>query len=189
MKKIASSILLMVSLFCANVLFAAEPPLWKIVPAHSSLAFIATQNGAPVKGEFKKFTGEIHFDLNQLKDSKVKITVDMSSLATSYEDLTVTLKTPDWFNQAAYPQAVFESTEISKVADKQYQAKGNLTIRNKTLPVTLNFTVTQPTQSNIMATGYTTLKRTVFGVGQGEWSSVNEVKDDVRVDFVVNATK
>lgn len=188
MKKLVLSAFLLFSMFITTVTFAAAP-VWKVVPARSSLTFVGTQNGAPAKGEFKKFTCDIQFDLNNLKDSKVKVVVDMSSISTSYADLAATLKAPDWFNMATFPQAVFESTEIVKSGNDQYQARGNLTIRDKTIPVTLNFTATQPTQNSGSVTGYTIIKRTAFGVGGREWASVDEVKDEVRVDFVVSATK
>jgi polyisoprenoid-binding protein YceI len=68
-------------------------------------------------------------------------------------------------------------------------AKGTLTIRNKTLPVTLNFTADQRTPDSAVIKGSTVLERTAFGVGQGEWSSVNEIKNGVTVNFVVAAAK
>ena len=167
----------------------ALPPEWKMIPASSSLRFTATQNGAPVKGEFKKFTGEFNFDLDMLSKSKIKIVIDMNSLTTSYSDLTLTLQAPDWFNIKVFPDAVFESSEFTKTGDREYEAKGSLTIRDKTVPVILKFSAEQPTKTNALVKGYTTINRTAFGVGQGEWASTNEIKDDVRVDFVVSATK
>ena len=172
----------------AHLTPAAAASVWKIVPDKSSLMFTATQNGAPVKGDFKKFSGEINFDLDQLKDSKVKIIVDMGSLSTSYNDLTMTLKTPDWFDMKLFPEAIFEASEFTKTGDNEYQAKGTLTLRDKSQPVVLNFTASQ-TGNNAMVKGSTTIKRTAFGVGRGEWSSLNEIKDDVKVDFLINATK
>lgn len=188
MKKIMILSSLMLQLL-GNAYADTQPPVWKIVPEKSSLSFAATQNGAPVKGEFKKFSGEIHFDLNQLKESSVKIVVDMNSLSTSYDDLTMTLETPDWFDMKLFPEAVFSATDFVKTANDEYDAKGTLTIRDKSQPVTLHFTATQPNASNAVVKGFTTVKRTAFGVGQGEWASVNEVKDEVKVDFVVTAVK
>jgi polyisoprenoid-binding protein YceI len=167
----------------------AAPSVWKMIPEKSRLVFAATQNNAPLKGEFKKFDAEIHFDLDQLKQSRVKIIVDINSLASSYEELTSTLKLADWFDMKVFPQAVFEAREFVKKNDIEYEAKGNLTIRNKTLPITLTFKAVQSDATHGMVKGYTTIKRTAFGVGQGEWASVDEIKDDVRVDFEVNATK
>jgi polyisoprenoid-binding protein YceI len=175
-------------------MFVAAPgyalaPAWKIVPDRSSLTFAATQNGAPVKGQFKKFDGEINFDFNQLKDNKVKIIVDMNSLTTSYADLTSTLKTPDWFDMKIFPEAVFEASQFEKTGTNQYAAKGTLTIRDKSVPIDMTFTADQSSANSAIIKGSTTLRRTAFGVGQGEWASVSEIKDDVKVDFVVNATK
>jgi len=167
------------------VISAAAVPAWKIVPNESSLSFTATQNGAPVTGKFTHFTGEINFDPNQLNESNVKIVVDMASISDVYNQLSDTLKTSDWFNTKLFPQAVFQSTGFIKTGDKTYQAKGTLTIRDKTLPVTLTFTQQEYTPTKAIMKGGTTIKRTAFGVGQGEWADTNTVKDDVRIDFTV----
>lgn len=167
----------------------ALPPAWKIIPDKSSLEFTAVQNNAPVSGKFTKFTGEIHFALDQLKDSSVKIVVDMSSLQTSYTDLTATLIMSEWFNIKVFPQAVFEAKKFTKVGANRYKAEGKLTIRNVTLPVTLFFSTEQSSPNDAKVTGSTTIKRTAFGVGQGEWSSVKEIQDEVKINFVVNAVK
>lgn len=167
----------------------AEVASWQIVPAESNITFTATQNDAPVSGEFKKFTGEIYFDPAQLAASKVKITVDMRSVSASYAELVDTLKTADWFNVALYPQAVFVANQFTKTGDKTYQAKGTLTIRDKTQPLTVHFTEEEFTNSEAKVKGSTTIQRNAFGVGQGEWKSTEEVKDEVKVDFVVYARR
>ena len=113
---------------------------WQMYQSESTITFTGTQNGAPATGSFKKFTGEIKLDPNQLNDSKVRIVVDMNSVTTTYSDFTSTLLTSDWFNVKLFPQAIFETTHIDQVGDNKYQADGTLTIRDKTVPVTLVFT-------------------------------------------------
>jgi polyisoprenoid-binding protein YceI len=167
----------------------ALAPAWKIVPAESNLTFTATQNGAPVTGSFKKFSGDINFDPAKLSESKIKIVVDMNSIATSYDDLTLTLKTPEWFDMKIFPEAVFEASQFEQAGPNQYVAKGTLTIRDKSQPVILMFAANQPSDKNATAKGSIVIKRTAFGVGQGEWASTSEVKDDVTVNFTVGATK
>jgi len=73
------------------------------------------------------------------------------------------------------------------VGDNRYQAKGNLTIRDKTQPVTLNFSEVESPKGTAKAEGDTTVSRLKFGVGQGEWSSTDEVKDNVKVHFTLTA--
>lgn len=165
----------------------ATVPAWKIVPNESSLTFTATQNDAPVTGQFKNFTGEINFDPNHLSTNNVKIIVDTGSITDPYNQLSDTLKTPDWFNVKLFPQAVFQSGDFVKTADKTYQSKGTLTIRDKTLPVTLVFTQEEYTPTKAVIKGSTTVKRTAFGVGQGEWADTKAVKDDVQINFKITA--
>ncbi len=167
----------------------ADVPAWKIIPNESILTFTATQNGAPVTGTFTHFSGDIHFDPAQLDKSNVKIIVNVVSISSSYNELSDTLKSSEWFNTNLFPQAVFQSSGFTKTGDKTYQAKGTLTIRDKTQPIVLNFTQEEYSPTKAKMTGNTTIKRTAFGVGQGEWSDTKAVKDDVQVNFTVSATK
>lgn len=167
----------------------AAVPSWQIVPTESELTFTATQNNAPITGKFKKFTGEINVDPNQLSSSSIKIVVDISSMSDAYNQLTETLSTAEWFNIKQFPQATFQSKEIVKTGDKTYQIKGTLTIRDKTLPVTLNVTQEEYTPTKGRVKGTTTIQRSSFGVGQGEWADTNTVKNDVKIDFTLTAVK
>ncbi len=167
----------------------AAPPHWEIVPKDSSIIFTATQNNSPVAGQFKVFTGDINFDPAMLSASNVQITVEMSSVSTSYKDIENTLKSPEWFNAKLFPKAIFKATQFSKTGNNTYQANGTLSIRDKTIPIILHFTLDEYTQTKAHATGTTLLKRTAFGIGTGEWSKTDEVKDDVKVDFILSAVK
>src|ERR1700753_3036815 len=76
----------------------AAVPAWKIVPNASSLTFTATQNDAPVTGQFKTFTGDINFDPKLLSANNVKMVIDMNSITDPYNQLSDTLKESDWFD-------------------------------------------------------------------------------------------
>lgn len=167
----------------------ATVPTWTIVPAKSSLSFTATQNNAPVTGQFKQFTGTIQFDPKQLSDDKVTIVVDTRSVNASYGEIADTLKSKDWFNIASFPKAMFNATQFTSVGDNQYQANGNLTIRDKTLPVTLTFTLKTYTDTQAVAVGTAQISRTQFGVGQGQWADTSAIKDNVQIAFVLTAVK
>lgn len=181
-------VLLLLLLLIPILVNASALPEWEIVPADSTLTFTATQNNAPVSGQFKKFTGKIFFDPNNYKDSSTYIIIDMNSLSASYADLTTTLVSADWFDVALFPKAEFRAVQFNKTGEKTYQANGTLTIRNKSVPVTLTFTA-EISKNKALVEGSTRLKRSNFGVGQGEWSSTNEIKDEVTVNFKVVATR
>jgi polyisoprenoid-binding protein YceI len=171
------------------ILCQAEVANWEIVPKESTISFTATQNNAPVTGQFKTFSGEIKGDPTKLDTCSVKITVDINSVFDAYNQLSDTLKTAEWFNAKQFPQAIFQSSQFVKTGDKSYEAKGNLTIRGKTVPITLKFSEEENTGSKGRVKGSTLVKRTDFGVGQGEWADTKAVKDEVQVDFTLTALK
>lgn len=168
---------------------AVAQSTWQILSNESSITFSATQNNSPVTGKFSNFSGEINFDPAQLSSSNIKIVVDMNSVTASYNQVADTLKTADWFNVKLFPQATFKSTSFTKTGDKTYQANGNLTIRDKTLPVTLTFTLDNYSTTKMQLKGSASLKRTDFGVGQGDWAKTDAVKDEVQLNFVISANK
>lgn len=180
---------LIFSLLLLIPLLAHSAPEWQIIPSESQLTFTGIQNDAPVSGEFKKFTGKILFDPNNLKNSYVDIVVDINSLSVSYAQIKDTLLTPAWLNAKRFPKAEFKSNLIKKTGEKTYLTKGTLTIRDKTVPVALTFAAEQVNANKIIVTGNTMIKRTQFDIGQGEWASTNEIKDDVTIHYKIVAVK
>jgi len=167
----------------------ADVPNWQIMPEKSMITFTAIQNNAPVSGSFASFTGDIQFDPNQLSASKVSIVVDMNSVTASYADVVTNLKTPDWFDVKLFPRAVFTATKFTKTGNNSYQADGTLTIKGKTVPIVLSFVMEEYSQTQAKAKGSTTIKRTAFGIGQGEWAKTDAVKDEVKVEFKLLANQ
>jgi len=167
----------------------AVPVQWQMVPAESQLSFTATQNNAPVSGQFKSFSADLLVDLDDLKNSHIDIVVDINSVSASYADLKDTLITADWFNAKLFPKAEFKASEFEKTGDNAWLAKGTLTIRDKSAPVTLTFTTKEVTPDKRIVTGSTSIKRSDFGVGQGDWASTDEIKDEVTVNFTVSAVR
>lgn len=167
----------------------ATPPAWQIVPNDSTITFTATQNNSPVSGQFKSFSAEINFDPAELDKSNVYIIVDIGSVTTSYKEIGDTLKTSDWFDVKLFPQAIFKAVKFTKTENNSYQANGTLTIRDKTLPVTLSFVLDEYTQNKAHVKGSTSLKRSAFSIGKGDWAKTDNVKDDVKVDFTLSVIR
>lgn len=165
----------------------ALAPQWRILPKESELTFTGVQNGAPLKGEFKSFTAKIFFDPDALSGSSIDVVIDMNSLALSYAEAKTTLLSADWFNVKLFPKAEFKATQWKRAGDNSFQALGTLKIRDKIVPVTLNFKTEKLSDNKGMVTGNAIIKRTAFGVGQGDWASTEEVKDEVTINFKVVA--
>lgn len=191
--------LFLLLLLCGSVAHAAAPaasvapvaplPQWDIVPAESSISFTGTQNGAPVTGSFKSFTGTIQADPAKYQNSTIDFVIQMNSISVAYAELATILVTPEWFNIKAFPKAEFKSTSFKKINGKTYEATGVLTIKNKAVPTTLTFTAVESPKNHVVVEGSTSIKRSAFGIGEGEWASTDVIKDDVTVNFKIAAVR
>lgn len=161
------------------------PISFKINHDKSAITFTATQNNAPIEGTFKSFDGEILFHPEALDKSHAKITIELDSVSTTYHEVMAELKKPDWFNISIFPKAVFETKSFVHVEDKQYQAIGTLTMKGKTIPVTLDFTLEGFAKTAAHITGSASLQRTDFGIG---WSDTSAIKDEITVTVKVEAS-
>lgn len=175
--------IILILAFIAPLITKAAVPEWKIVPNESTITFTATQNNAPVTGKFNLFDGEISFDPNQLNESKVLVKVKMSSVSTSYGAIADILKSADWFDVSKFSQAIFEVKSFSKQNSNKYQADGIITIRNKVSPISSAFILEEYSKSKVRVNGTFIIKRTLFGVGQGDWASTDEISDNVQVNY------
>ena len=181
------------ALLCISLCFslpAFAAPAYTMVKEKSSLKFIAIQNNAPVEGEFKEFTTTIAFDPDKPEDSKISAEITLASLSASYAEMVNNLKLPDWLWIEKFPKAVFNSKKIVRVPmSNNYVVDGDLTLRGKKMPVTLNLQISIPEDKKAIAKGFATLHRTDFEVGQGEWKNDDVIKDEVRVEFRIVAEK
>jgi polyisoprenoid-binding protein YceI len=183
------SLFILSLLLCFKSFGIDHPKAWNIDTKNSRLGFSVIQDKSKISGTFNSFTGEINADPDHLKESRIKIIVDMNSISTSFREVAINLKSPDWFNVKIFPQAVFTSTALTKTGDKTYQAKGTLTVRDKSIPILLNFILEKYSDTEALVKGSGVVKRTDLGLGKGEWSKTDSLKNDVNIDFVLSVRR
>jgi len=167
-----------VSLLAATAAAAADVH-YTLDAAKSTLEYQFTQAGALNKGKFTKYT--VTLDVAGDAPSKLDVVIDMASLDTGDKERDDTLKTPDLFSVARFPQSRFTSTQIAKTANG-YDAVGKLTIRGVARDVHVPFTF-RPADGSLM--GKLTVKRLDYGVGQGDWKATDQVGNDVAVTYAL----
>lgn len=91
-----------------------------------------------VRGSFKEFTGSAHVDTANPGASKVDIAIQAASVDTGNADRDGHLATGDFFDATTFPQITFTSTEVREDGDT-WQITGDLTIKDVTKPVTIEF--------------------------------------------------
>ena len=153
---------------------AASARDWQVDAAKSSLTFKGTYQNGPFDGVFGKFTADISFDENDLSKDRFDVKIDIASVDTHSAERNDTLRTPDFFDTAKYPQAHFITQSFGKGSDGGLQAQGSLTIRDKSKPVTLKVKFTASGDTATLDVD-TTLNRTDFGLGVGsDWVDIGK---------------
>ena len=158
-------------------------PRWA-VRGGSTLGFATAWGGEPIQGRFERWTADIVFDPDDLAAAKVTVSIDMASARTGDDQRDASLPSSDWFDTASHPKATFTATRFEKTGEGRYVARGKLNLRGVSKPLSLPFRLTIDGDRATVA-GVTSLDRTAFGVGQGEWASSDQIpaKVSVRIDL------
>jgi polyisoprenoid-binding protein YceI len=161
---------------------------WRMDPAGSKLEYIATFQKARASGIFKEFDTRVHFDENRLADSRIDVTVAVVSADMIDADVNKSIRGPDWFDSARFPQAGFHASDVRRVGENRYLARGALTVKGVEQQVEVPFVWTDAVESATMA-GELSVRRAAFHIGLGEWASTDIIGPDVTVKFSVRLRK
>ena len=138
-KSVVNTFLLL--LIISSFSFAADATEWIVDKAHSSINFTIDHFVTPVHGKFDDYNIDINFDPENLKDSKINVTIQVASVKTGWEPRDKSLQTSDWFDTDKYDVISFESSKITGKGDGNYVAKGKLKIKDVEKNVELPFSL------------------------------------------------
>ncbi|WP_395444974.1 YceI family protein [Caulobacter sp. UC70_42] len=164
-----------------------DPVHWTVQKG-STLGFSATWSENAIEGRFKTWTADILFSPEALDRSKLTVAIDTASVDTGDAQRDQSLPSGDFFDTAEHPKATFTATKFRKTGEGKFVADGTLDLRGVKKPLSLPFTL-KIDGDTATARGVTTLDRTTFGVGQGEWASTDEIAAKVKVSFNLTAKR
>ena len=154
------------ALFTSATAYAAIETV-QVDPTASKIEWLGKKVTGQHNGEIKISEGTIGFDGATFKSAN--FTVDMTTITDTdltdpeYNKKLVThLNSDDFFSVEKYKTAKFVTKSVSKVKDNTYKVTGDLTIKEKTAPVTFNADVTKAG-----ATAILTFDRTKYDVKYG----------------------
>jgi polyisoprenoid-binding protein YceI len=166
-----------------------EQGIWDLDKAHAKLGFTITHMMvSDVEGWIKITDAKLTTTKDDFSDAVIAITADMNSVNTDNEKRDAHLKSADFFEVTKYPSLTFKSTSFTKVDDKNYKLKGDLTMHGVTKPVELNamcrMGISPKSKKSIAGFKVTgIIKRSDFGVGAS--MSTTMLSDEV--NLVANA--
>ena len=170
---------------------------WNVDPAHTHSSFtIRHLVISNVRGEFGKTTGTVKLDEKDVTKSSVEATIETTTIDTRVADRDNHLRSPDFFDVAKYPAITFKSTRVEAAGEGKLKVTGNLTIKDVTRPVTVDFEYTGAAvdpfgNHRIGLEGTTTVNRKDWGVN---WNAALEtggvlVSEKVTLEFEVSAIR
>lgn len=163
------TVLALALLLASSSVFAQK---WAVDKSHAGVKFEITHMMlTDVSGKFKNFDANFTSTKEDFSDAKFDFSADISSIDTDNSMRDGHLQGDSWFDAAKNPKMTFTSTSFTKVAGNKYKMTGNLTMKGKTGPVSLDVTLNGPVTDQrskkqkvgIKATG--TVDRTKWGVG------------------------
>ncbi|GAA1489102.1 YceI family protein [Brachybacterium sacelli] len=166
------------------------PGTWTLDPSHTSASFAVRHAGiSKARGQFTDVEGTLEVGEGG-ENLSFTTTLKTESLTTSNEDRDNHLRSGDFFDAEAFPEITFSSTEV-----KGDTLVGDLTIRDTTKPVTLDFSyegaATDPFGTYRAGfTGETTISRKEFGL---TWNAALEaggvlISDEVKISIEAEFT-
>lgn len=165
------------------------PHAWAVDYDASQVGFVGTQTGNPVEGGFGQFKAAIELDPANPSDvGSIAATITMGSVDAGTAQRNDFLTQKVWFWVKEYPLARFESDDVQRIGDGRYVANGTLTIRDKTIPVSLPFRLSVA-NGRAVADGELTLDRLDFDIGNSDLITEDDVARQVTVNVHIEATK
>ena len=144
-----------------------------ISPENSKIEFTGSKVTGSHEGGFKKFSGTIDLVGEKPESSSVNVDIETASIYANVDQLTQHLKTPDFFDVEKFPKIEFRSTSIRRGKDRDsLDLEGDLTIRDKTVPVALAVNEMDRSRSPngeefVYYSATAELDRSAFGINYG----------------------
>lgn len=108
--------------------------------AHSRLGFAAKHAMvATVRGHFTNWTGTVHLDEDNVANSSASLTIQADSVTTGNDDRDAHVRAEDFFHVEKHPEITFVSTSAEAKGDDEFVLTGDLTIRDTTKSVSIDF--------------------------------------------------
>lgn len=180
------------TVFCVSLIFTVQSyagsRTWDIDKAHSNFYFSVDHIFSKVHGFFGDYAGEVHFDPNNLAESKMVFEIDVKTINTAIPKRDKHLLSPDFFDAAQHPKLVFSSNKIVSTGENTFDVHGTFTVKGKdydlVLPLTLEGIKDHPMEKGKEVAGFNgriTIDRLAYGVGTGKFVEYGVVGKDVEI--------
>jgi len=184
----ALSILMAVFVLSAFTINPLAESVLNVSLTESTLSWKGKKVGGEHYGKVSLINANLDYEKNRIKGGSFEI--DMASITC--EDITNEgsnarlvnhLKSDDFFSTENHPRAKFVLTEAKTKNGKDYEMKGNLTIKGKTKPVSFPAVVTE-INDKVMADATIVFDRTAYDIQYRSGNYFENLADKLIYDDV-----
>lgn len=155
--------------------------------ADSKVMFTGSKVTGKHDGVFNTFTGTVVIPEGKSELAAVMVEIMLASAVTDSAKLDGHLQSPDFFDVAAHPKAVFTSTKVERAADGKSNVTGNLTMKGMTKQISFP-AVTTVEGDTVSATGEFAINRKDFNIAYAGKAD-DLIRDEVLVKLEIKAKK
>ena len=161
-------------------------PAWTIQPG-GTLRFTVVNNGSEqLKGEFRRWGGDIRMDPLTPETAAIAIEIDLDSATMNDGFRDQLLRGGEFFNVDVTPKATFVSDTVEAQPDGRFVARGTLSMRGFSKPLDIEFRLTGGDDAKRVE-GSATIEREPFEIGYGQ--NGGSLDPSVAVEFAFDATR
>lgn len=148
----------------------------------SAVMFGYTQMGVAMEGKFNRFASQLAFDPARLDKARASIEIDIASIDTGVDEANEEVVGKQWFDTRTYHTASFVSSGMKSLGGNRYEASGKLSIKGRTRDVVVPVTFTN-VGARGQFDGVLNIKRLDYAIGEGAWSDVGTVANEIQIKF------
>lgn len=120
----------------------AEPHRYELDPEHTTVAFFVRHIGfADTLGIFTKVSGSFSYDMDTQALSDVLVTIETPSVDSFNAARDNHVRSKDFLDASSHPVMTFRANAGEPSGPTHGKVPGELTLRGKTVPVTLDVTL------------------------------------------------
>jgi len=176
----------------------ARADVWTFDKTTSEVRFSYDHLGlSRQSGRFREIEGRLDFSPTDPESGRVEAVIRMAGVSTGVPELDQLLRSPDFFDTARFPTAVFRSNAVIKSGERSGDVMGELTMLGLTRPVALqvrwNFTgehplsAINPTYLGKWVSGFsarTVIQRSAWGLKRGIPLLSDEIEITIEAEFL-----
>ncbi|MDO8909414.1 MAG: YceI family protein [Pseudohongiella sp.] len=167
---------------------SAQAATWTLAPSESRVIFHYSYEDVPGQGEFRNVDATFDIDTANPGACNINVSIPIADIHVDSSEVKEYLLDEDMFNAEQYPMAAFQASQCRLQSVNSFVADGQLTIRDKTHPISFPFTIDMEMHNGrprFHLTSEVTVNRLDFDVGTGWWDDTVALPNEIRIEVDV----